>query len=694
MRILSKIKPNPAAAAGLRRSLPLFLLLSGSVMYCEVLMHIAMYHSVGWRILYPILFSIFFGGFFCLISGFFSPKANRNILLVTQAVLFLWFGAQLIYFKVFGSFISLFLVRMGGTAVTNFIRETLACIWHNLWYLLLLLLPLILTGVLLRKKKLCLEKRSGAVQLRVGILCCAIYLVGLLALPLGGTRTYSIYDLYYSVNTGTDASICNLGVLTTFRLELKYMISNADRTPLGELVIPERPSKEPGGKDPVVNTSPIVATVAENDHAWDINFSALAEEALKNGDTTLATLHTYFSTVEPTEKNQYTGMFKGKNLIMICAESFSPYLISEELTPTLYRLSNEGFRFNNYYGSYQSVTTNGEYTFCMGLFPDLSRSKRDGSFAASAENYVPFCMGNMFQDQLGIASRAYHGFKGSYYSRELSHPNMGYSLKTMGDGLTFTTEWPTSDLEMMQQSVGDYIGDEQFNTYYMSFSGHYQYDFDLNPMAARNQAAVENLPYSEKVQAFLACNLELEKALAYLMEQLEAAGVADDTVIVLTNDHYPYGLTEDEYNELAGTEIDTTFGKYKNSFICWSGDMEAPINIDTPCSTEDILPTLLNLFGFDYDSRLMMGRDVLDSNAQHVAILSNQSFITNTVMFDSTTSEITYLVDPSVVPDDYVDSIIQLVKNELTISTAILDTDYYRVLLKPETLPAETSARP
>ena len=236
----------------------------------------------------------------------------------------------------------------------------------------------------------------------------------------------------------------------------------------------------------------------------------------------------------------------------------------------------------------------------------------------------------------------------------------------------------------------DFASDSLFHTYYMTFSGHYQYDFDLNPMAARNQEAVENLPYSEKVKAYIACNLELEKALTYLMEQLEAAGTLQDTVIVLTNDHYPYGLTEDEYNELAGQEIDTIFGKYKNSFICWSADMEEPVDINTPCSTQDILPTLLNLFGFDYDSRLLMGQDILDPAAQHVAILSNQCFITNSVMFDSTTSEITYLIDPSLVPEDYVDSIIQLVKNKLTISTAILDTDYYRVLLKPETVKTET----
>lgn len=71
------------------------------------------------------------------------------------------------------------------------------------------------------------------------------------------------------------------------------------------------------------------------------------------------------------------------------------------------------------------------------------------------------------------------------------------------------------------------------------------------------------------MKAYIACNLELENALTYLMDRLEQAGVADKTCIVLTNDHYPYGLTEEEYNELAGQEMDLTFEKYRNSFICY-----------------------------------------------------------------------------------------------------------------------------
>src|SRR5699024_11655740 len=139
--------------------------------------------------------------------------------------------------------------------------------------------------------------------------------------------------------------------------------------------------------------------------------------------------------------------------------------------------------------------------------------------------------------------------------------NIGYTFQPAGDGLDSAINWPSSDLEMMAASVDDYLSqDEPFHAYYMTSSGHYQYDWN-NPMSLENKAMAENLPYSEAVQAYIACNNELEKALTYLMERLEEAGVADKTVIVLTNDHYPYGLTIDQFSELAGHEVDETFEK-------------------------------------------------------------------------------------------------------------------------------------
>ena len=713
LSILKKIfAGSEETETSLRKSTSVFALVAGSIIFWELLLHLVLFETTTWRIVYVLLFSLFFGLVVTLLSGLLPRGGNLAVLWVCMSILYLWYACQLIYFQIFGGFLSVYLLQMGGDAVTSFFKETVSCIRQN-WYLLAIMaLPLLLTGVLLHKKWVNVDRRHWFCSVRQVIACVMLHFICLLCLPLGGTGTYTVYDTYYNPNTSTDFSVSNLGVLTTFRLELQSMlkgnVADDDQGTLDDVVIMKpgdldaiiggvtRPnnnnnnnnnngSTRPPIDDPNAPTVPDVPVITFTDQVMQIDFDALIAQSQSEGNSAVTTLHQYFAAETPTMTNEYTGLFAGKNLIYMVCESFSPVVISQEMTPTLYKLANEGIKFTNFYGSFKNTTTNGEYTACLGVFPDMSRAKSDGSFLASKKNYLPFALGNMFKSQLDVDSYCYHNFKGNYYGRNQTHPNMGYSTyKFMGAGMKFTYAWPSSDYEMMQQSVADYVNNEQFHAYYMTFSGHYEYDFTENPMCRINKAATDHLPYSEDVRAYIACHLELEKAMTYLMEQLEQAGQLENTVIVMTTDHYPYGLKNKYYNELTDEHKDTTFGIYENAFICWSYGMEDPIVVDTPCCTVDILPTLLNLFGFEYDSRLLIGKDVLDPTSLHMAILYNGSFITDKVKFDSASGKVTYLVDKSEVPEGYVDILNQIVQNKFTISKAILDNDYYRIVFNPE----------
>lgn len=158
--------------------------------------------------------------------------------------------------------------------------------------------------------------------------------------------------------------------------------------------------------------------------------------------------------------------------------------------------------------------------------------------------------------------------------------------------------------------------------------------------------------------------------------RLEEAGVADKTCIVLTNDHYPYGLTEDEYNELAGQTLDTTFEKYRNSFICYVPGLSENIVVDEYCSTADILPTLLNLFGVDYDSRLLAGTDVLSSGI-HAAVLSDKSFLTKTFRYDAGTETVIPADENTTVSGKLAEAYRLYVDSRFQLSGNILNSDYY-----------------
>ena len=301
-------------------------------------------------------------------------------------------------------------------------------------------------------------------------------------------------------------------------------------------------------------------------NAMDIDFEALAQET---GSTRLATLHRLFAQLPPTKQNEYTGKFRDYNLIVICAESFSPAALDPEVTPTLYKLAHEGFVFNNYFNSFPNTTTNGEYALTQGLYPDSTRDKYNSSMRASYKNTLPFTLGNAFAQQLGITSRGYHNYLGDYYSRYLTHPNMGYEMKFNHSGMELSNSWPNSDLEMMEASVDDYIHDPQFNVYYMTFSGHYQYKPDVNAMVAKNYDLVKDIPgYGVIQKGYLACNIELDRAMEYLLRRLEEEGIADKTVIVMASDHYPYGIPEDDYFQMLGQPKDW-FEKYRSTLIFW-----------------------------------------------------------------------------------------------------------------------------
>ena len=716
---LSKIRQffigSAESAASLRKAASVFALVTGALVFWELLLHLVLFDSISWRIAYVLLFSLFFGLAVTVLCSLLPKAGNVAMLWVCISFLYLWYAVQMIYFKIFGGFLSVYLIQMGGDAVTSFFKETMSCIRQN-WYLLVIMaLPLPLTGLCLGKKWVNAERRHWGCPLRLAVACVLLHLVCIWCLPLGGTQPYSVYDAYYNVNTSTDASVSNLGVLTTFRLELQGLLQGNqtdepgdDIGDIGEVIIPTinlddligpvtKPTQpatkptDPAGptspSDPSAPTDPTEPpepVITYTNQVLEIDFDALIAQAQAEGNSTMATLHQYFAAQKPTMTNEYTGLFAGKNLIYLVCESFSPVVISQEMTPTLYKLYNEGIKFTNFYGSFKNTTTNGEYSACLGIFPDMSRAKNDGSFVTSKHNYLPFALGNIFNTQLGASSRGYHNFKGNYYGRNQTHPNLGYTCKFMNDGMRFSYSWPSSDLEMMEQSVADYVNDPIFHAYYMTFSGHYTYSFVDNPMCRINKAATDHLEYSETVRAYIACHLELEKAMAYLMEQLELAGRLEDTVIVMTSDHYPYGLTNKQYNELTDEKKDNAFGIFENAFICWAYGMEDPIVVDTPCCTVDILPTLLNLFGLEYDSRLLIGQDVLDPNALHIAALYNGSFITDRVKFNSSNGKVTYLVDESLVPEGYVEAINQIVQNRFTISKAILDYDYYRIVFKPE----------
>lgn len=667
---------QPQQDAPKKRSLwPLFFF-PMALLYHELLLHAFDRTILFWDtpLVYILLFSAA-GGF--LLSALVDILPRRAAHIVTYALCVFWTVLTCIeyccksYFKSYWGLS--FITQMTGNVVGNFFSTMLEIIFGRIVFILLSFLPLVLL-IILRRRLL----PGKTLSVRCRVMALAVFAV---CQAVGSALCYTGEDRAdYTYNYVTDYAVPRFGLAATIRLEAQYAIFDLPDAPVIQV-------DEPVPDEPVVYDY----------NKMELDFTATSDLV---GGSTLENMHNYFSSKTASQQNEYTGMFKGKNLIQITAEAFSPYVISKELTPTLYKLTHEGFVFTNYYQpGWGQSTTGGEFAHMTGIIPTWVNGNL--SFYASHQDYMPFALGNQFR-ALGYTTVAYHNNAYTYYNRHLTHPNLGYDYYGQGNGLTLTVPgWPYSDLEMMELTAPAYIEDyvntgKPFHAYYMSVSGHANWGWG-NAMSAKNrEAAVAAYPdASQPVQGYIAANLELEYALTYLLEQLEAAGIADDTVICMTADHYPYALVTDNgdyYQELSGkqdSELDIS--RYKNTWLLWSGSMESSVTVNTPCSAIDILPTVSNLFGLEFDSRLMSGHDVFAQNYNAsqastcmplVILPTNRgySWITAAGTYDAKTR--TFTPNPGItVADDYVKTVSSLIDAKYSYARQLIQYDYAGVVL-------------
>ncbi len=625
-----------------------------NILYLELIYHLFVFKTFEFKsILFITLFSLLTSLFIDLITSFFNKKLNKWLFIGINAFIYVLFLAQYINFKFYGNIISVYSVFHGGQ-VFGFFGAIWAVIKENIFRCLLLFIPVSLLFIF--HKKIKSESFNPKILWKKALVLLITFIITVLSLNLDTKKSiYTAKNLYYNQHYPNQMAQ-TFGILTTMRLDLERTISGFEEK---TIEVAETSDKE-------VNKNPkIEYNVADID--YDSLIKNETNEEIKN-------IHNYVKSSTPSEKNIYTGMFKGKNLIAIVAEAFSPIAVNKDLTPTLYKLVNSGFVFNNFYTPvYYVSTSDGEYVTLNSLLPKESV----WSFSKSSKNYLPYAYGNLFKE-MGYTTYAFHDGTYKYYNRHLSHPNMGYTYKACGNGLEKSMKckiWPQSDLEMINATYDYYKDSEHFMTYYMTISGHLQYNFYGNNMSYRNRELVKDLDKSTAIKAYIAAQKELDKALEELLNKLEADGKLDDTVIVLSADHYPYGLTTDQISEVMNIE-DSKFDVHKNNLVIWSSTMKEPIEINKYGESLDILPTVLNLFGIDFDSRLLMGRDLL-SNSDGLVIFNDRSWITDKGKYNASTKVFTPFNNEQV-DEDYIESINTKVYNKFVISKNILETNYYK----------------
>lgn len=518
-----------------------------------------------------------------------------------------------------------------------------------------------------------------------------LHLFCLLTTLAGGLGAGSPFSLYFKTSSPVQ-SAKTLGVGCTFRLETERSLFGFPE--FGGEMRPaqtEQGSGESKKKPETKNDANLynITDISFKELLTDLSgrIAALSEktgeadtpEQLKECQKLLE-LDTFFHNRQPTKKNDHTGRYQDYNLIYITAESLFPYAIDEKRTPTLYKMQTKGYQFENFYTpTWDEATADGEFANLLSLYPEQGDDAL--SLTQASEHAFAFAPGTLLNEKK-YSSYAYYGGNFDSDGRSKTYPSFGYTYRSAaepsGDGEEEKQQTIVSDTELISSTASDYLDKKKFNVYYMTASGQAPYSFSKNSAAAKHEKTVSGLKLSEESKAYLASVVELDKALEQLLKQLEESGAAKRTIIAVVPDHVPE-MDDEQLAELRGKQPKNALERAESCFLLYVPGQKSE-KISTPCSNMDILPTLYNLMGVTYDSRLLMGTDVFSDTTPTVA-LQDGSWIARQVQYDaeSGTAETYSKAEEGggTVNDATRDTISSQIRQMQDISAELMEMDYF-----------------
>lgn len=428
------------------------------------------------------------------------------------------------------------------------------------------------------------------------------------------------------------------------------------------------------------NNTPVVVNGVDytryiNDDAWN---------ALADAETVpdYKKLNTYFMSKEITAKNDKTGIFKGKNLIVVMIETGSNvYFDYPEYFPNINKLYNEGWSWINAFSPRNACSTgNNEMSGITSLFT-INRNCTANTYK---DNKYYESIFNLFNQQ-NYNVTSYHDYTDQYYYRKQYHPNMGsqkfygiddLGLKRLWDSNS-SQPWP-SDVEFVEKALPKFIDEEKFMAWMTTVSGHMKYTYSsvtgdnyLNKFKDQN--------WNIQAKRYMSKLVYTDLALGKMVEMLEKQGRLDDTVIMIYADHEPYGLDDDLFQQVTKYNVKTKFGDIdRTPFIIYNPKLPAT-KFEEYTSFMDLLPTLANLFDLDYDPRLYGGTDLFSSSHKNVVAFADGSWRTDIAYYDATSSKINYIGEQQYTAEE-IKNINNRIKNEIAMDNLAIKRDYFEYL--------------
>ena len=408
-----------------------------------------------------------------------------------------------------------------------------------------------------------------------------------------------------------------------------------------------------------------------DDTAWDA-----LQETETNKD--YKTLNSYFMSKEITSKNDYTGMFKGKNLIVLMIESGSNVLKNyPEYFPNFAKLYNNGWSWENAFSPRNSCSTgNNEMTGITSLYT-INNTCTINTYK---DNIYYESLFNLF-NRANYHTSSYHDYTDHFYYRSIYHPNMGsqnyYDVNKLGIKLGSEYQpWP-SDVELIEKAVPHFINEDKYMAWLTTVSSHMTYK-NSSKTGDMYLDLYKDEDWDMTAKRYMSKLKIVDNAIGELLQELEDNGKLEDTVIMLFADHYPYGLSNDAFAQIAKYDTSSNGDTDRTPFIIYNPSLEAK-QFDDYTTFVNILPTLANLFALDYDPRLYGGTDLLSDSYEGIVVFADGSWRTDKAYYDATKSKINY-IGADKYTDEEIISINTKVKNEMKMDNLAIKTNYFAYL--------------
>ena len=330
------------------------------------------------------------------------------------------------------------------------------------------------------------------------------------------------------------------------------------------------------------------------------------------------------------------GSLQGQNIILIQCETCEEYAYSPAYTPNYYRLYNEGIHYDNFYSAAKSNYT---YDAEFKALTSMMYFQADNFMYSFGDNSYQNALPNILTEN-GYTANAFHNDEKTFFNRNIIYPNLGFQSFYAIDSMQVDeSAYMPLDSMMFDQLIDLMVPvqDDPFFTFVITVTPHgphkkYREELKEYYDILAQDSAYDNA--SMELLTITAAQMDFDKGLGILLDELESKNLLDNTMILMYSDHKNYSDYEMTVEYTPNSEI--PFEIEKVPFFIYSQALGSGVS-DVITSQYDVTPTILDLLGISYIQYYYYGQSMfLENRIDSPVIFSYTSWMSyeNVVMYD------------------------------------------------------------